>query len=97
MTAHVTKRLQSPKSPYPLPYSPRTREIRPGAAAARPFTRIEGSRNRQTGGFGLSLTIARNIARRFGGDVTLRNLGGGGLRAELKIPLADTAKAPAAG
>lgn len=55
----------------------------------RPFTRVEGSRNRQTGGFGLGLTIARNIARRYGGDVTLKNRAGGGLRAELAIPLAE--------
>ncbi|MDA4808350.1 ATP-binding protein, partial [Enterobacter hormaechei] len=34
----------------------------------QPFRRVEGSRNRQTGGFGLGLTIARNIARRSGGD-----------------------------
>ncbi|QOF70308.1 HAMP domain-containing protein [Aminobacter sp. SR38] len=63
----------------------------------RPFIRIEGSRNRQTGGFGLGLTIARNIARRFDGDVVLKNRSGGGLRAELKIPLAGTVKAAAVG
>ncbi|MCX8569798.1 ATP-binding protein [Aminobacter sp. MET-1] len=62
----------------------------------RPFTRIEGSRNRQTGGFGLGLTIARNIARRFGGEVTLRNRPGGGLRAELAMPMASGAQARAA-
>lgn len=56
----------------------------------RPFNRLEGSRNRQTGGFGLGLTIARNIARRFGGDITLRNRMGGGLRAELTLPLAQS-------
>lgn len=62
-------------------------------AIFRPFTRLEASRNRQTGGFGLGLTIARNIARRFGGDVTLKNRAdGGGLRAELTIPLAQAAQ-----
>lgn len=57
-------------------------------AMFRPFNRVEGSRNRETGGFGLGLTIARNIARRFGGEVTLENRAGGGLRASLIIPLA---------
>ncbi len=54
----------------------------------RPFTRVEASRNRQTGGFGLGLTIARNTARGFGGDVTLRNRPGGGLRSVLVLPRA---------
>ncbi|RJG44051.1 MULTISPECIES: ATP-binding protein [unclassified Mesorhizobium] len=62
----------------------------------RPFARVEASRNRQTGGFGLGLTIARNIARRFGGDVRLHNRTGGGLRAELTIPLAKGAQLHAA-
>ncbi len=52
----------------------------------QPFRRVETSRNRQTGGFGLGLTIARNIARRCGGDITLENDVKGGLRAELRIP-----------
>lgn len=74
----------------------------PGIPAAqletifRPFTRVEGSRNRQSGGFGLGLTIARNVARRFGGDVVLENRKGGGLRAELTIPLAAAAEPVAA-
>ncbi|MEP9372658.1 ATP-binding protein [Mesorhizobium sp. KR1-2] len=54
----------------------------------RPFTRVEASRNRQTGGFGLGLTIARNTARSFGGDVTLQNRPGGGLRSVLALPRA---------
>lgn len=52
----------------------------------RPFTRVETSRNRSTGGLGLGLTIARNVARSCGGDVTLRNEPGGGLRTELRLP-----------
>jgi signal transduction histidine kinase len=58
--------------------------------AFRPFTRVEGSRNRQTGGFGLGLTIARAIARSLGGDISLENREGGGLLTELRIPRAES-------
>jgi signal transduction histidine kinase len=52
-----------------------------------PFFRLEGSRSRESGGVGLGLSIARNIARWHGGDVTLSNaLGGKGLIAELALP-----------
>jgi signal transduction histidine kinase len=54
----------------------------------RPFTRVEASRNRQTGGFGLGLTIARASARGSGGEIRLENREGGGLRTELRIPRA---------
>lgn len=54
----------------------------------RPFVRVEGSRNRLTGGFGLGLTIARNTARSFGGEVRLQNRREGGLRSELILPRA---------
>ncbi|RUU10433.1 HAMP domain-containing protein, partial [Mesorhizobium sp. M6A.T.Ca.TU.002.02.2.1] len=52
------------------------------------FVRLEQSRNRQTGGLGLGLTIARNIARGAGGEVSLSNHPGGGLLTELRLPLA---------
>ncbi|MCV3207075.1 ATP-binding protein [Mesorhizobium sp. YC-39] len=52
------------------------------------FVRLEQSRNRQTGGLGLGLTIARNIARAAGGEVSLSNHPGGGLLTELRLPLA---------
>jgi signal transduction histidine kinase len=42
-------------------------------AVFQPFRRLEGSRNRETGGTGLGLPIARNILRAHGGDVVLRN------------------------
>ena len=51
-----------------------------------PFHRLEASRNRETGGTGLGLPIARNIVRAHGGDVALANRAGGGLRAMVTLP-----------
>lgn len=51
-----------------------------------PFWRLESSRNRATGGTGLGLGIARNIARGFGGDVVLENRAEGGLSARVTLP-----------
>jgi signal transduction histidine kinase len=51
-----------------------------------PFYRLEGSRSRHTGGTGLGLGIARNIARAHGGELTLANRRGGGLEARLELP-----------
>jgi signal transduction histidine kinase len=51
-----------------------------------PFFRLEASRSRATGGTGLGLGIARNIARSQGGDLVLRNRAGGGLAAVLSLP-----------
>ena len=55
-------------------------------AVFEPFRRLETSRNRETGGSGLGLSIARNIFRAHGGDVSLSNLAGGGLRARVVLP-----------
>ncbi|MGH7210586.1 MAG: ATP-binding protein, partial [Acetobacteraceae bacterium] len=52
-----------------------------------PFHRGEPSRNRETGGTGLGLPIARNIVRAHGGDVTLGNRAGGGARAVVTLPV----------
>jgi signal transduction histidine kinase len=54
--------------------------------AFEPFFRGEASRNRETGGTGLGLGIARNIARAHGGDLVLRNRAEGGLEAILTLP-----------
>lgn len=51
-----------------------------------PFYRLEGSRGRHTGGTGLGLGIARNIARAHGGELTLRNRAQGGLEARVELP-----------
>ncbi len=53
----------------------------------QPFHRLEMSRNRETGGVGLGLSIARDILRAHGGDVTLDNRPGGGLRATVSLPV----------
>jgi two-component system osmolarity sensor histidine kinase EnvZ len=51
------------------------------------FFRLEGSRNPKTGGVGLGLTIARDVARGHGGDIELGDSPLGGLRARLILPL----------
>ncbi|MCP4326849.1 MAG: HAMP domain-containing protein [Alphaproteobacteria bacterium] len=51
-----------------------------------PFVRLEESRSRDTGGIGLGMAIARSIVRSHGGDVTLANRDGGGLRATITLP-----------
>jgi len=53
----------------------------------RPFFRLEDSRNPDTGGVGLGLTIARDIARFHGGDVVLEDSPMGGVRARVWVPL----------
>lgn len=53
----------------------------------RPFVRLEASRNPSTGGVGLGLTIARDVARSHGGDIRLETSPHGGLRARVHLPL----------
>lgn len=57
-------------------------------AVFQPFYRIEASRNRDTGGTGLGLTVARTIIRGHGGDVSLHCAPSGGLRANVQLPVA---------
>ncbi|WP_236191381.1 ATP-binding protein [Pseudomonas pharyngis] len=57
------------------------------AQVMEPFYRVENSRNRSTGGTGLGLAIAQQLALALGGSLTLSNRDGGGLCAELKLPL----------
>jgi signal transduction histidine kinase len=58
-----------------------------------PFFRLEQSRNRETGGTGLGLTIAKAIAEGAGGALRLANREGGGLSATLAVPRAPAATA----
>lgn len=53
----------------------------------RPFRRLDESRNADTGGVGLGLSIARDIARSHGGDIVLSKSPMGGLRATLALPI----------
>jgi two-component system, OmpR family, osmolarity sensor histidine kinase EnvZ len=55
--------------------------------AFRPFHRLDEGRNLQTGGVGLGLAIARDIARAHGGDVRLEHSALGGLRAAIRLPV----------
>jgi two-component system, OmpR family, osmolarity sensor histidine kinase EnvZ len=53
----------------------------------RPFFRLDESRNVDTGGVGLGLTIARDVARSHGGDVALAPSALGGLSVIVRIPI----------
>jgi len=52
-----------------------------------PFYRGEASRNRETGGYGLGLSIAASIVNAHGGELIIRNREGGGLSVSLDLPL----------
>jgi two-component system osmolarity sensor histidine kinase EnvZ len=56
------------------------------AKVFRAFVRLDSSRNPSTGGVGLGLTIARDVARSHGGDLRLETAPQGGLRARLHLP-----------
>jgi signal transduction histidine kinase len=58
-----------------------------------PFVRLESSRNEETGGTGLGLTLVKAIAEGHGGEVHLENRPGGGLRARMHLPRIAVASA----
>jgi signal transduction histidine kinase len=70
----------------------RIRDAGPGIAGDQlaqvfePFYRIETSRSRESGGTGLGLTIARNIAEQHGASIALANHPDGGLEVTLVVP-----------
>lgn len=51
------------------------------------FRRLEASRNANTGGAGLGLTIVRDIVHAHGGEITLGTSSHGGLKAVVSLPL----------
>ena len=53
-----------------------------------PFYRLESSRNRDTGGSGLGLSIARDVIQAHGGSLVLQNLPVRGLEAIVTLPRA---------
>ncbi|BAI74325.1 two-component sensor histidine kinase (plasmid) [Azospirillum sp. B510] len=52
----------------------------------KPFVRLEGSRNRKTGGSGLGLSIVKSIVEAHQGRIELSNRAGGGLRVRVTLP-----------
>ena len=66
----------------------------PGIAADKreavfePFYRLEGSRNRNSGGVGLGMTISKEAVERLGGRLSLKETPGGGLTAVMWLPRA---------
>lgn len=53
----------------------------------RPFVRLDEARGSVAGSVGLGLTIARDIARLHGGEITLHTSPQGGLRAMVSLPV----------
>jgi signal transduction histidine kinase len=83
-----------PKTQDPEPIATFTvADTGPGIAARdlphlfEPLYRAEDSRNRETGGAGLGLTIARRILRAHGGDLTAANGPSGGAEFRGLLPL----------
>jgi two-component system sensor histidine kinase CpxA len=54
-----------------------------------PFYRVQESRDRHSGGYGLGLSIAANAARRHGGRITAANAPDGGLIVTISLPAAS--------
>ncbi|MDF3034297.1 MAG: hypothetical protein K0R76_1251 [Alphaproteobacteria bacterium] len=52
----------------------------------RPFYRLDVSRNLETGGVGLGLSIARDVIRNHGGQIRLGDSPHGGLRVHIRLP-----------
>jgi two-component system sensor histidine kinase CpxA len=50
-----------------------------------PFFRVEASRSRERGGFGLGLAIVRRCVEACEGEVAFRNRAGGGFEAEIRL------------
>jgi len=62
-------------------------------AVFRPFYRIERSRSRETGGSGLGLAVARQLAIANGMEIQLNTRHGGGTVASVRLPADEGARA----
>jgi signal transduction histidine kinase len=51
-----------------------------------PFYRVEKSRNAETGGAGLGLSVTRSVIDKLGGVIELKNLSEGGLQVRILLP-----------
>ena len=56
-------------------------------AMLEPFSRLETSRNRGTGGAGLGLAIARGLVEAHGGSLSIGQAASGGARIAVRLPL----------
>ncbi|MCC7242131.1 MAG: HAMP domain-containing protein [Acidobacteria bacterium] len=78
----------------------RVRDHGPGVPATEverifsPFHRVEPGRNRDTGGVGLGLAIARRAVAVHGGTIAAENANGGGLCVTVRLPLHRSALHP---
>ncbi len=52
-----------------------------------PFFRVEASRSRNSGGYGLGLAIARQVVELHGGSITASHAPDGGLSVDIRLPL----------
>lgn len=52
-----------------------------------PFVRLDPSRNRESGGTGLGLTIVKQVVDTHGGQITLADREGGGLSVTVRLPV----------
>jgi two-component system sensor histidine kinase CpxA len=55
----------------------------------RPFYRVAEARDRQSGSTGIGLAITERTVKLHGGSVTARNVPGGGLEVEIRLPSAS--------
>jgi len=56
------------------------------AEVFKPFHRLEKSRNKETGGIGLGLSISQDIIHAHGGEIYLEHSEKGGLKAIIRLP-----------
>lgn len=60
--------------------------------AFTPFRRLEGSRNRESGGVGLGLSIARDVVHGHGGSISLESNQPAGLLVRVRLPKPHAAR-----